>query len=167
MRIKSALVGLSFIASSASMASPDKEIISMLDLARDMEAITLYDHKLATEVIKEKREAGLCKVNKPCYEPQFITDLILGNSTFHEKSFVDSFLDGFFEDEKDTIKEIKDKVKDVGRTIRKKFNENQRKRAEGIAENYKPHTKAAKERERRRRIKEHNKLIEAKLGTGV
>ena len=56
---------------------------------------------------------------------------------------------------------------DMGRNLRKKFDENQRKRAEGIAENFKPHTREAKERERKKRLEEHNKLIEAKVGTGV
>ena len=44
------------------------------------------------------------------------------------------------------MKDVGDKVKDVGRKIRKKFDENQKKRAEGIAENYNPHTREAKEK---------------------
>ena len=168
MKFKNAVICFSLtVTSIACASSPDKEIIQMIELAKETRAITNYERNLAVSVVKKKRKLGLCESKKPCYKPQFITDLILGNTTFHEKNLIDDFLGGFFEEEKDFMKDVGDKVKDVGRKIRKKFDENQRKRAEGIAENYKPHTREAKERERKKRLEEHNKLIEAKVGTGV
>ena len=79
----------------------DSETRNLLRIAKETHAISQYQHDEAIMVIKEKRKLGLCERKKPCYSNQLITDLILGNTTFHEKNLIDDFFDGFFEEEKD------------------------------------------------------------------